>query len=229
MIIGIVGFIGTGKSTIGRILETDFGYQSISFASNLKDAVSDIFGWPRELLEGNTSESRKFRETIDKKWSEELKREITPRLALQLMGTEAGRNIFGQNVWVYSTMRKIENSDNPNWVITDCRFSNEMDSIRKRGGKIIHVKRGLEPVWLQTALETNARMHSPNSPEHMTKKYPDIHISEWGWVGKSMDAILHNNSTEEELRKNVRLVLKHFNGSNSELLIVGSRIGTITS
>ena len=62
MIIGVVGFIGSGKGTVGDLLKTEFGFHSISFASHLKDVASLLFGWDRNLLEGDTDESRSFRE-----------------------------------------------------------------------------------------------------------------------------------------------------------------------
>ena len=48
------------------------GYQRISFAGVLKDACANIFGWDRVLLEGNTPESRAFREMPDEWWSKRL-------------------------------------------------------------------------------------------------------------------------------------------------------------
>ena len=58
MIIGVVGFIGSGKGTVADILQNDYGYQKISFADSLKDTVASVFSWPRELLEGDTDVSR---------------------------------------------------------------------------------------------------------------------------------------------------------------------------
>ena len=53
MLIGIVGFINSGKGTIGDILEQK-GFHKDSFAKPLKDARSIIFGWPREIIEHET-------------------------------------------------------------------------------------------------------------------------------------------------------------------------------
>ena len=70
-IIGICGLIGHGKDTVaGHLIEN--GFQRISFAGVLKDACANIFGWDRILLEGNTSESRVFREQVDEWWAERL-------------------------------------------------------------------------------------------------------------------------------------------------------------
>ena len=65
MLIGLVGLIGSGKDTVAERLVSHHGFRRDSFARSLKDAVSNIFGWDRELLEGNTKESRAWREQPD--------------------------------------------------------------------------------------------------------------------------------------------------------------------
>ena len=65
LIIGICGFQGSGKDTVADYLVNTHDFRRISFAGTLKDAVSAIFGWDRELLEGRTRESREWREQID--------------------------------------------------------------------------------------------------------------------------------------------------------------------
>ena len=69
MIIGIAGFQGSGKDTIADYLQNIYGFKRDSFASTLKDAVAAVFGWNRELLEGRTTESRQWRETVDPWWA----------------------------------------------------------------------------------------------------------------------------------------------------------------
>jgi len=93
MIVGLLGFIGSGKGTAGDILK-DLGFTPLSFAKGVKDVTAEMFGWPRHLLEGDTDASRKWREQPDEFWSKEFKKEFTPRFALQLMGTEVGRMYF---------------------------------------------------------------------------------------------------------------------------------------
>ena len=61
MIIGICGFIGSGKDTIADYLVNFHEFKRESFASSLKDAVSAVFGWNREMLEGRTKQSREWR------------------------------------------------------------------------------------------------------------------------------------------------------------------------
>jgi len=54
MIIGICGFIGCGKDTVADHLTNEHGFRRESFAGTLKDAVSVVFGWDREMLEGRS-------------------------------------------------------------------------------------------------------------------------------------------------------------------------------
>ena len=68
MIVGICGLIGSGKGTVADIL-VEQGFTKVSFADKLKDGVSTIFGWDRSLLEGDTDESRDWREQADEFWT----------------------------------------------------------------------------------------------------------------------------------------------------------------
>ena len=88
MIIGICGLIGSGKGTVADLLVKEHNFSKISFADKLKDGVASVFGWDRKMLEGDTDESRQWRELKDDFWSNETKMEVTPRLLLQLFGTD---------------------------------------------------------------------------------------------------------------------------------------------
>jgi hypothetical protein len=200
MIIGLVGFIGSGKGTVGDILEQK-GFVKDSFAKPLKDACSVMFGWPREMLEGDTEVSRKWREEPDVYWSEKFSKEFSPRLALQLMGTEAGRNVFHKDVWVISLLNRSKGKD---VVVTDVRFRNEIDYIQEHGGIIIRVKRGSEPEWYSTLKEIKSE-----SERAEVMRFIGIHQSEWDWVGSEFDYTIENNGTIEQLGNRVNEVL-HF-------------------
>jgi len=129
MIIGICGFIGSGKDTIADFLVSHHGYRRESFASTLKDAVASVFGWDRIMLEGTTKASRVWREQEDEWWSERLGIKVTPRLVLQLWGTDVCRKAYHDDIWIASLenkLRKIEDDI----VISDCRFPNEIQAIK---------------------------------------------------------------------------------------------------
>ena len=206
MIIGLVGFIGSGKGTVADLLVQRHGFIKESYANSVKDAVSVIFGWDRKLLEGDTPESRAWREAKDEWWSNTLGKEFSPRLALQLMGTEAGRDVFHPDLWVHTVMRRCEQAPWNNYVIADVRFPNEINAIVKSGGKVIRVRRGDDPVWWGEALATN------RVPNHnlMAQYYPDVHYSEWAWIGSHYDVTLDNNGTIERLTKTVDELIESF-------------------
>ena len=54
MIIGICGLIGSGKGTVADILVENHNFEKLSFADKLKDGVASVFGWDRDMLEGDT-------------------------------------------------------------------------------------------------------------------------------------------------------------------------------
>lgn len=196
MIIGICGLIGSGKGTVGDIL-VEQGFKKVSFADKLKDGVATIFGWDRAMLEGDTDESRQWRELKDDFWSNETKMEITPRLVLQLFGTDCLRNGFYDGVWVSLLKKHI--LDNPgDYVIPDVRFRNEQNMIRDLGGKVWQVKRGKDPVWFQRAIHDNANPDTSNLMHGF-----DVHESEYKWidVNTRFDSILHNEGTIAELEQ----------------------------
>jgi hypothetical protein len=177
MIIGLVGFIGSGKGTVGDILVRNHQYTKFAFADALKDATATIFTWPRGLLEGDSNASRAFRERVDPWWSNKLGYEVTPRLILQKMGTEACRNGIADNIWIAALEKRIQGYDDV--VISDCRFPNEIDFIRSAGGVIIRVKRGEDP-----------------SHEEISK----MHISETAWNAFPPDITIHNDKDIDGLK-----------------------------
>ena len=184
MIIGLVGYIGSGKGTVGDILVRNHGYTKFAFADALKDAVATIFTWPRGLLEGDSNASRAFRERTDVWWSHKLGYEVTPRLILQKFGTEACRNGIADNIWIAALEKRIHGYEDV--VISDCRFPNEIDFIRSAGGVIVRVKRGDDP-----------------SPEELSK----MHISETAWNNYNPDFVIHNEGSVDDLKENVKIIL----------------------
>ncbi len=202
-IIGICGFIGSGKDTAADYLVNFHEFRRDSFASTLKDAVAAVFNWDRELLEGRTKAAREWREQIDPWWAERLNMpHLTPRWVLQWWGTEVCRRGFHDDIWIASLEARLRNAKD-NIVISDCRFPNEIKAIKNAGGKVIRVVRGEDPEWYDVAVETNQ-----GNFNHMAKAYPDVHASEWAWVGTNFDAVIDNNSTVDDLYKQIALIVQ---------------------
>lgn len=206
-IIGIVGLIGSGKDTIADYLVNFHGYRRDSFANTLKDAVSTIFGWDRDLVEGRTTTARQWREQVDEWWSKRLNiPKLTPRYVLQQWGTEVVRKSFHDDTWIASLEYKLKNS-NDNSVITDCRFPNEIKMIKGISGKVFRVQRGQDPEWYQCAVEANK---GDKEALDLMQNYYKVHVSEWAWAGADFDATIHNNGSIDELYEVIRsLAVSH--------------------
>jgi hypothetical protein len=200
MIIGVCGFIGSGKDTIADYLVNFHEFRRESFANTLKDAVSAVFGWDRTMLEGRTKAAREWREQVDPWWAERLAMpNLTPRWVLQYWGTEVCRKAFHDDIWIASLENKLRNSQD-HVVISDCRFPNEIASIKAAGGQVIWVKRGELPEWYDLAVQAN----QGSNLAVQTLKMMKIHASETAWVGTEFDAELENNGTIDELYTQIK-------------------------
>lgn len=204
MIIGICGLIGAGKDTIADYLVNIHEFRRESFASSLKDAVASVFGWDRIMLEGRTKQAREWREQLDLWWAERLDiPTLTPRWVLQNWGTEVCRRGFHDDIWIASLENKLRVSHD-HVVISDCRFPNEIEAIRRAGGQVIRVVRGPDPDWFVAAMRHF--YHGTDLPADMP------HSSEWAWAGTRFDAVLENNQSLNELYIQINdLVQDHHN------------------
>jgi len=214
MIIGICGFIGTGKDTVADYLVNLHHFRRESFANTLKDAVAQVFGWDRTMLEGRTKQAREWREQVDPWWAQRLNMpNLTPRLMLQLWGTEVCRKAFHDDIWIASLENKLRNSKD-DIVISDCRFPNEIKSIKNAGGIVVRVRRGPEPAWYNHAVSYNAgptQIGWSLGKESLSRA--GVHASEYSWVGTNFDAVLDNNGTMDELFAQVKNLLQDHPGA----------------
>jgi hypothetical protein len=195
MLIGLCGLIGSGKGTVAEYLMEEHYFLGASFAEKLKDACACIFGWDRDMLEGDTPESRAWREVVDPWWAERLGiPHFSPRFALQHVGTEIMRGTLHPDIWVLATERMINYHLSLDWhtgiVIADVRFPNEVAMIRRLGGQVWHIQRGKLPDWFG-------------------KKHPaGIHESEYAWNNETFDLTIHNDETMGSLYKTVDTILQ---------------------
>ena len=164
----IIGFgceARVGKDTAAQYLDDKYGYRRAGWADNLKKAAGVVFGFTEAQLYGD------LKEVIDPNWG------FTPREALQRMGTEAMRVTFGDDIWVQSLERTLVKGGR--WVITDCRFPNEVRAVHRMGGIVVRIVR-------------------PDGPG--VRGGVERHPSETallGWLG--WDATIVNDGTLEEM------------------------------
>ena len=203
-IIGICGFIGSGKGTVGDILVEEYGYTKLSYADRLKDVAAIMFSWDRALIEGDTVEGRQWRDTPDEWWSNELGYDLTPRLVMQRVGTDCMRQGLDDRVWTLIVKQTLQANPDTNYVIPDVRFFNERDLVREMGGQVWRVKQGNDPEWVSSAISDN-RYDTSWMEDH-----PEIHQSEWRWLdyASEFDRTIPNDSGIAELKAEVDKAIK---------------------
>jgi energy-coupling factor transporter ATP-binding protein EcfA2 len=170
MIIGLTGKKGCGKSSVARIIAEQYNYGIKSFATPIKLMLSAM---------GLSND-----ELYDPKKKEDIIPEFgkSPRELMQLLGTEFGRTLVSQNIWVTSLEKHLDRSKN--YVIDDVRFANEAAMIRAHDGVIVRVVRGLDDS-------------------------PDEHISEAGINSELINYEIQNISCyETDLQNEVNQVLE---------------------
>lgn len=208
MIIGVSGYSGSGKDTVGAIiqyikspnpggtsieevvknysehewwLEEQSEWEIRKFAGKLKDIASHLTG-----IDIEDFEDQEFKKTnLGREWwttCDEGYQPMTVRDFLQKLGTDALRNGLHENVWVNALMADYE--EDSNWVITDTRFVNEATAIKDKGGIIIRVERpGFNPI--------------------------NAHPSETGLDDWNFDYKIINISDVFALKQSVEQILKH--------------------
>lgn len=144
MIIGLSGYARSGKDEAAKIMVKEFGFTRVAFADKLRECLYELNPIVSDkhdfTLAGRYEKYVKVQDVIDKYGWDGYKN--TPftheiRRLLQRLGTEAGRNTLGENIWVDAAL----NVDHENIVVTDTRFPNEAKAIVDRGGEIWRVTR----------------------------------------------------------------------------------------
>lgn len=198
-VVAFVGFKGSGKNTAAEAL-FEHGFTAISFADALKDMLAAIFCWDRQLLEGQTIESREWREQVDEWWAQRLGiPQFTPRWAMTHLGTDVLRRHFNNQLWVHNVERRISMIDTP-IVLPDARFPNEVALVRKFQGRVYRIMRGPDHWWVPNAIQAT---RGSAMDRGIMDCLEDVHESEWAWLGETVDQTIINDGSVEHLRKQV--------------------------
>ena len=145
-IFGLCGNAGTGKDSATQYLRycpyLNGGVRSIALADPIRD-IGKIFGFTKEQMS-----DRKLKETVDGFWG------FSPRTFMQKVGTEMFRNCLREDIWIKLLEKRINNIRDgidcgegertlvPDMIfVTDVRFPNEAEAIKKMGGYIIKIRR----------------------------------------------------------------------------------------
>lgn len=177
-VIGLTGLKGCGKDTAAAALVED-GWSRLAFADPLRQMLyqlNPIIG----DADGNPHPMR-WQTYLDLVGYAQAKNHPEVRRLMQIFGTEVMREMYGQNAWVDLAEQRIESEPFTQWVLTDVRFDNEAEMIRRLGGWVIEIQR-----------------------DGLTR---DGHASEAGVSRHLVDVILPNDGTVEDLHTQTRSVV----------------------
>jgi hypothetical protein len=202
MLVAFSGLKGAGKDTAADVLVSEYGFTRVAFADAVREMALVIDPWIPYAGEYNTLPLSELIADAGWDWA---KREVPEvRRLLQVIGTEAGRMLFGENVWVELLQRRFPDLTDPDslYVITDCRFDNEVDFVRNNGGCLI---------WIERPGLTS-----------------DGHASESTHISRLASIILHNRTDLDDFRQSVRVAMDHMGGELVDQLGVTENIITAT-
>jgi hypothetical protein len=146
MIVGLAGYARSGKDTAATGL-TDYGFQQVAFADILREflyRLNPSMALPKSInnlsATGYSVRATSLQEVIDKYgWGgyKESAHGGEIRELLQRLGTECGRQLIDDEIWIRAALDGKEGD----LVVTDVRFPNEAHAIRDRGGIVIRIVR----------------------------------------------------------------------------------------
>ncbi|WJN63315.1 deoxynucleoside monophosphate kinase [Streptomyces phage phiScoe54] len=184
LLIGLSGYAGSGKDEAAKTLVAG-GWRRDAFADRLRDFLYEL----NPLIPGHVGAGNlRLANVVDAYGWDAAKRTFPEiRQLLQRCGTEAGRKVLGSNVWVDALMKDFD-ADNEALVVTDVRFENEANRIRRAGGVVVRIERpGVGP---NTAPDGS------------------IHLSDIALDGYTFDSVIVNNGTVEDLHRRMLGVMQ---------------------
>jgi hypothetical protein len=226
-IIGLTGFANAGKDTVADLLVEHAGFRKLAFADALKAELTTAFSVEPILFTRPEFKSRAMAElaltrctdrayidaalrhgvehwkgTLPYPSAEELVRPRTPRETMQTWGTQY-RRAHQANYWTSIVTARIayylSELHERRFVITDCRYDNEVDALRDMGGQLWQVKRpGLDAATTNEGRHSSATDGSQWAPDAVISNGHDIRhlqqlvLGEW-WA---LESGLSNVSVE---------------------------------
>jgi hypothetical protein len=210
-IIGLLGQARSGKDTTAEYLAKNYNFVRIGLADPMKRFCAEVFQFSDEQLYGDK------RDDTDPRYSrgvttlriggatEKIEQFLSPRYALQTLGTEWGRHCYN-NIWIdygiqvakrlmdgrheytvregLTTISSYEDALYAGVVFSDLRFINEYNAVKKAGGLMLRIKRpGFEG-------SVGAASHASELEQ---KSLPD----------SCFDAVLDNSGTFDHLYKQI--------------------------
>jgi len=184
VIIGLTGRAGAGKSTVAEYLNREYGFERCSFAAPLYESAAALLGCTVAELQKWKNDSR-VRLEVNAYYPSTMQPplQMTIRQFLQRYGTEAHRDIFGEDFW--SERPWINWTLDSRWVFDDVRFDNEAKAVREHGGAIVRIDR------------SDARLYGEAA----------THPSE---AGVPADYVLSNDMEIVDLLEDVRGLMAYF-------------------
>jgi hypothetical protein len=187
-LVALCGAAGAGKTTTAQLLVKHHGFVRMRFADTLKDMLR-VLGLTDAQIEGE-----------EKERPCKLLGGLTPRAAMQTLGTEWGRKCIGEDIWCNALAQVLDGTSHRKIVIDDCRYSNEVAMIHRRDGVLWRVRRpAVEPdISVRRRLMRLVRLR------------PKIHTSELLWPTFHADRQIMNEGNLADLALEVRLALHCF-------------------
>lgn len=180
-IVGLMGYAGSGKDAAAQALVED-GWRRDAFADRMR---AMLYALNPIVFVDQFGGYERLRALVGFDGWDRVKRDVPEvRELLQRLGTEAGREILGENVWVDALMNAWERAVCARTVVTDVRFPNEYRAIREAGGLLVRIERpGVEAV-------------NGHASEHALRDFvPDV--------------VIENGGTLADLHASIRLAIGH--------------------
>lgn len=133
-LVGLSGYAGSGKDEAAKGLD-ELGFRRVAFADVLRSMAYATDPYVEHPFGGFV----RLSEIVDQYGWDFVKNNFPDaRRLLQRLGTEGGRSILGENIWVDTLLNSLEHDK---VVVTDVRFLNEMVAIKERGGITVRIVR----------------------------------------------------------------------------------------